>query len=131
VVTFDTTYSTNRYSMPLGPFIGVNHHRHNIYFGCALIRDEKKTTFVWLFETWLQAMGGKHPNAIITYQDPAMKAAIAIVFPNAIHRFCQWHIMRKARDHLGILYGSIPEFKYEMRAIIDYSWTILEFEKNW
>jgi hypothetical protein len=59
-----------------------------------------------------------------------MKAAIAIVFPNAIHRFCQWHIMRKARDHLGILYGSIPEFKNEMRAIIDYSWTILEFEKN-
>lgn len=45
VVTFDTTYSTNRYSMPCGPFIGVNHHRQTIYFGCAIIRDEKKKTF--------------------------------------------------------------------------------------
>jgi hypothetical protein len=26
VVTFDTTYQTNKYSMPLAPFIGVNHH---------------------------------------------------------------------------------------------------------
>jgi zinc finger SWIM domain-containing protein 3 len=36
VVTFDTTYQTNKYSMPLAPFIGVNHHRHSIFFGMAL-----------------------------------------------------------------------------------------------
>jgi MULE transposase domain len=32
VVTFDTTYNTNRYNMPLAPFIGCNHHRHLIFF---------------------------------------------------------------------------------------------------
>jgi zinc finger SWIM domain-containing protein 3 len=26
VITFDTTYNTNRYCMPLAMFIGVNHH---------------------------------------------------------------------------------------------------------
>jgi hypothetical protein len=26
VITFDTTYNTNRYNMPLAPFIGCNHH---------------------------------------------------------------------------------------------------------
>jgi FAR1 DNA-binding domain/MULE transposase domain len=70
VVTFDTTYNTNKYSMPLAPFLGANHHRHTIFFGCALIRDEKKMTFVWLLQIWLKAMGGSHPKAIITDQDP-------------------------------------------------------------
>jgi MULE transposase domain len=31
VVTFDTTYNTNRYNMSLAPFIGCNHHRHSIF----------------------------------------------------------------------------------------------------
>jgi len=26
VVTFDTTYLTNKYDMPFAPFVGVNHH---------------------------------------------------------------------------------------------------------
>ena len=26
VVTFDTTYLTNKYEMPFAPFVGVNHH---------------------------------------------------------------------------------------------------------
>ncbi|KAM3744770.1 hypothetical protein ACB098_06G076600 [Castanea mollissima] len=52
VVTFDTTYKTNKY-------------------------DETEQTFVWLFETWLQAMWGKEPKSIITDQDLAMGAAIA------------------------------------------------------
>lgn len=47
-----------------------------------IIRDEKKNTFEWLFETWLKVMGGKHPKAIITDQDPSMKAEIERVFPN-------------------------------------------------
>lgn len=33
VVTFDTTYQTNKYCMPLAPFIGTSPHRHSIFFG--------------------------------------------------------------------------------------------------
>jgi MULE transposase domain len=62
VVTFDTTYNTNKYSMHMAPFIDVSHHQHSIFFGCALIRDEKKTIFFWLFQIWLDAMGGKKPK---------------------------------------------------------------------
>ncbi|VVA38034.1 PREDICTED: FAR1-RELATED SEQUENCE, partial [Prunus dulcis] len=61
VVTFDTTYRTNRYDMPFAPFTGVNHHLQSIQFGCALLQDETEVTFLWLFETWLEAMGGRHP----------------------------------------------------------------------
>lgn len=131
VVTFDTTYMTNKYSMPFAPFIGVNHHRQSIFFGCALIRDETANTFCWLFRTWLEAMLGIHPKAIITDQDPAMKKAIEIVFPNTIHRCCQWHVMRKAREHLGVLYSTKIGFEEALKDCINYSLTVEEFENEW
>ncbi|XP_075669820.1 protein FAR1-RELATED SEQUENCE 5-like [Castanea sativa] len=37
VVTFDTTYKTNKYHMPFAPFTGLNHHCQSILFGCALL----------------------------------------------------------------------------------------------
>jgi hypothetical protein len=82
VVTFDTTYLTNKYEMPFAPFVGVNHHGQSIPFGAPLISSEDTMTFVWLFETWLKCMKGKAPRAIITDQDRAMKSAINKVFPN-------------------------------------------------
>jgi MULE transposase domain/FAR1 DNA-binding domain/SWIM zinc finger len=131
VLVFDTTYNTNRYSMPCSPFIGLNHHWISIFFGCALIRDEGADTFKWLFQTFLKAMNGKHPTAIITDQDPAMRVAIADVFPKTKHRSCQWHVMRKARDKLGILYSQKKGFEENLQACINLSLTIDEFENQW
>jgi hypothetical protein len=56
VVTFDTTYLTNKYEIPFAPFVGVNHHGQSILFGVVLISKENTETFVWLFETWLKCM---------------------------------------------------------------------------
>uniref|UniRef100_J3KXX0 SWIM-type domain-containing protein n=1 Tax=Oryza brachyantha TaxID=4533 RepID=J3KXX0_ORYBR len=131
VVTFDTTYQTNIYSMPLAPFLGVSHHRHTISFGWALLRLEDAPNFCWLFKTWLEAMYGKHPSAIITDQDPAMKKAIVLIFPKTKHRCCQWHVMRKARDHLGLLYSQMEGFKEELQAVINRSLTVVAFERDW
>lgn len=33
IITFDTTYLTNKYDMPFAPFVGVNHHGHSILLG--------------------------------------------------------------------------------------------------
>ena len=85
VVTFDTTYLTNKYDMPFAPFVGVNHHGQSILFGAALISRENTEIFLWLFETWLKCMNGRSPNAIITNQDRAMKGTINMVFSNAQH----------------------------------------------
>jgi len=92
MVTFDTTYLTNKYEMSFAPFVGVNHHGQSILLGATLILSEHTASFVWLFETWLKCMKGRAPRAIITDQDRAMKNAINKVFPNARHRFCLWHI---------------------------------------
>ncbi|KAL6566440.1 hypothetical protein OROGR_002055 [Orobanche gracilis] len=98
VITFDTTYLTNKYDMPFAPFVGVNHHGQSVLLGCALLSNEDTTTFVWLFKTWLECMRGCSPNAIIT---KAMRKAIEIVFPEARHRWCLWHLMKKVPEKLG------------------------------
>ncbi|XP_078150381.1 protein FAR1-RELATED SEQUENCE 5-like [Carex rostrata] len=131
VVTFDTTYQTNKYNMPFAPFIGVNHHRQSILFGMALLKCEMADNFCWLFKTFLEAMYDKHPSAIITDQDPAMKKAIELIFPTTVHRCCQWHIMRKARERFAKLYHEKAGFEDELKATIIRSKTVSDFEKRW
>ena len=94
-VSFDTTYMTNKYRLPFAPFVGITGHAQTCLFGCAFLHDETAETFKWVFETFLESMGGKHPRSIITDQDKAMKAAIPEVFPNTRHRNCLFHIKNK------------------------------------
>ncbi|XP_020082392.1 protein FAR1-RELATED SEQUENCE 5-like [Ananas comosus] len=76
-------------------------------------------------------MFGQHPKAIIIDQDPAMKKAIEQVFPQTVHRCCEWHVMRKAREHLGLVYSTKEGFQKELFSCIDGSITIEEFEMRW
>nr|CAD1837280.1 unnamed protein product [Ananas comosus var. bracteatus] len=46
---------------------------------------DNENEFQWSYEPEIEAMFGVHPKAIITDQDPAMKKAIGIVFPNTVH----------------------------------------------
>lgn len=144
VVTFDSTYLTNKYSMPFCPFVGINHHGQSILFGCALVASETIETFTWVFKTWLQCMGDAAPLGIITDQDAAMKAAIAEVLPDTYHRLCIWHVMQKMPKKLGgyehcqeiskifrrIVYESLREEQFEN----DYKDMILKYNlhnNNW
>ncbi|KAK8916537.1 Protein FAR1-RELATED SEQUENCE 5 [Platanthera zijinensis] len=65
VITFDTTYGTNNAASPLGVFLGLNHHQEAMVFGGALLYDETIESFIWLFETFLEAMNDKKPMTIM------------------------------------------------------------------
>ena len=41
MLSFDTTYDTNRYKMIFAPFTGLDNHRPCISFGAAFFSDEK------------------------------------------------------------------------------------------
>ncbi|XP_040996090.1 protein FAR-RED IMPAIRED RESPONSE 1-like [Juglans microcarpa x Juglans regia] len=131
VVTFDTTYLTNRYGMPFAPFVGVNHHGQSILLGAGLISSEDTETFVWLFQTWLKCMDGIAPKAIITDQDRAMKNAIAIVFPESRHRLCLWHILKKVPEKLSSYASYKSGMKNALMKCVYDTHTIDEFEKSW
>ncbi|CAH9119579.1 unnamed protein product [Cuscuta europaea] len=130
VITFDTTYLVNGYDMPFAPFVGVNHHGQSILLGCGLISSEDTDTFMWLFKTWLDCMEGCAPMGIITDQDRAMQNVIKIVFLNAKHRWCLWHIMKKVPEKLGGLAQKDDILDALHECIYD-SQYVQEFEHKW
>lgn len=46
IVSFDTTYDTNRYKMIFVPFIGLDNHRFSVTFGAAFLGDKKAESFM-------------------------------------------------------------------------------------
>ncbi|XP_074328053.1 protein FAR1-RELATED SEQUENCE 5-like [Apium graveolens] len=131
VVTFDSTYRTNRYDMPFIPITGVNHHYQNIFFGFALVRDEKETSYRWVLNTWLEAVDNKPPITIITDQDIALSNSIAEVMPNTNHTYCTCHISSKFSEKLSTLYTQYLEFKTDFNACIYKLFSPKEFEGRW
>jgi zinc finger SWIM domain-containing protein 3 len=87
VIVFDSMYRVNRYNLPFITFIGVNHRRSAIVFGCDILSDETMVSYVWLLKALLQAMHQKHPKSVITDGDVAMVGG-NIVMPDADHRLC-------------------------------------------
>ncbi|KAK9221741.1 hypothetical protein WN944_010170 [Citrus x changshan-huyou] len=101
----------------------------SIQFDCVLLQDETEVTFQWLFETWLEAMGGRPPFYIITDQDLAMKRAIVTVFPNTHHRLCLWHIKKKFAEKLSHVYFKKSRFKIGLKKCIMSTYKVEEFEE--
>lgn len=130
VVTFDTTYLTNKYDMPFAPFVGVNHHGESILLGCGLICSETTVNFVWLFRTWLTCMSDIAPHGIITDQDRAMQNAIEIVFPTTKHRWCLWHVMKKLPEKFGS-HNEYKSIKSNLQRVVYDTQNSAEFEQEW
>ncbi|XP_022852925.1 protein FAR1-RELATED SEQUENCE 5-like [Olea europaea var. sylvestris] len=126
VVTFDTTYLTNKYNMPFAPFVGVNHHGQSTLLSCGLVSNE----YVWCFRTWLECMNGQAPNGIITDQDRAMQNAIQIVFPKAKHRLSLWHILKKFPEKFGYHIAKGP-IMHARHVLVYDTLSCEEFEDGW
>ena len=118
LITFNTTYSTNRDTRPLGVFLGLNYHRETVVFGGALLYDETIESFVWLFETFLEAMSEKNPITIFTYQDASMSTVIKVVMPKTYHALCSWHMWQNTKKHLGHLLKNESQFNDDFLACI-------------
>uniref|UniRef100_A0A803MSB5 Zinc finger PMZ-type domain-containing protein n=1 Tax=Chenopodium quinoa TaxID=63459 RepID=A0A803MSB5_CHEQI len=129
IITFDTTFSTNRYRMPFSPFVGVNHHGKSIVFSSALISHEDSKTFVWVFRQWLECMG-KPPTGILTDQCRAIGKAVEKVFPKVPHRICLWHLLQNAAKSLGS-HAKWKEIDVAIRAAVHDFLDPDEFDEAW
>ena len=62
------------------------------------------TAYEWIFRCTLEAIGGVQPKVIFTDSDPAVIAAIQVIYPQAYHLLCIYHIVenvkRKAKSKL-------------------------------
>ncbi|KAL6623021.1 hypothetical protein ACP70R_032900 [Stipagrostis hirtigluma subsp. patula] len=129
-VSFDTTFSTNRYNMPFAPIVGINGNGNNILFGCALLENQKADTFGWLFKAFLEVMNGKKPALIMTDQDSAMRSSIKEILPGTLHRLCVWHIWRNIVKHCSFLFSQKKGMEKELKDLIYDTLSIQEFEEG-
>ncbi|GLT42055.1 hypothetical protein SLA2020_160770 [Shorea laevis] len=127
-IVFDTSYRKGNCVLPFATFVGVNHHKQPVLLGCALIANESKESFTWLFRTWLRAMSGCHPKSIIADQDVAIQQAIADVLPGTHHRFSMWQFRAKERENLRSM---SDEFRYEYEKCIYHGQSTVEFDTAW
>ncbi|XP_074297074.1 protein FAR-RED IMPAIRED RESPONSE 1-like [Silene latifolia] len=111
-VSFDPTYSTNKYSMVLTPFTVVEHHKRSVTFCGALIAREDNESFNWVFSWFLQAMGGKEPEYIIIDQDLGIIKSVPLIFKT------RWHIMNKVPGKFGVSRSDYSDFMSKLNEII-------------
>ncbi|KAM0882704.1 hypothetical protein ACQ4PT_032126 [Festuca glaucescens] len=74
---------------------------------------------------------GKKPQLILTDQDSAMRNAISLVFPDAFHRFCIWHILKNLRENMSSYMAEREGMEDIIVGLIMDSLTIVEFETGW
>ncbi|RYR03430.1 hypothetical protein Ahy_B06g082378 [Arachis hypogaea] len=130
VISFDTTYNTNRYNLVCGSFVGVNHHGQSTLLGCSLMKNEEIESFKWLFQCWLRCMGGNAPKGFLTDQCASIKRALEACIPTTIHRWCIWHIMKKIPSKLNG-YKGYADIEQEMSQVVWNSHSKDSFDRNW
>ncbi|XP_042036907.1 protein FAR1-RELATED SEQUENCE 5-like [Salvia splendens] len=117
IVSFDKTYSTNRYCMIFAPFTGKDNHGRPVTFAVGLLSKENVNSFSWLFNQFVKCMVVA-PKLIVTDQDLRMKVAIEEVLVNTRHRWCMWHVMNKVADKLPKNMLGSEELKKELNACV-------------
>lgn len=131
VITLDVTYLQHcRASLPLATLLGVNNHGHLVLLGCGLLSEDSKENYVWLLKRWLSCMNGKAPEAITTSYSDVVAEAVAEVLPNARHRFCFWHILKKLQENVGRTHEK-EAICSRFKDVVYDTVTLTDFEKEW
>ena len=95
VVSFDNTYNTNRFKLPLFQATGQTCLGTVFNAAFGLIDNERKAGFLFLTQSMRQ-LARQHsirePDVIITDFDKQMKAALNDVFPDVQQQLCIHHI---------------------------------------
>lgn len=131
VVCFNTTFKTNNEERPLALFVGTNHHKQSIVFGVALLFDETTTSFEWLFETFIKAMGDKKSKTFLIDQCVAMTNALSSVLPETYHRLCVWHMFQNAVERLHHIFRNNVNFISAFKSCVYDCDNAKEFESTW
>jgi hypothetical protein len=60
-----------------------------------------------------------------------MENVIRALFPQTIHWFYRWHMLKKYKDQLNQMYDQHPKLKDKLISVINYSLNPEQFEATW
>ncbi|KJZ70946.1 hypothetical protein HIM_09650 [Hirsutella minnesotensis 3608] len=95
IVSFDNTYNTNRFKLPLFQVTGQTCLKSVINAAFGLIDNERREGFQFLTEA-VKELSDRHgiplPDVVITDYDKAMKEALDSQYPDSQQQLCIHHI---------------------------------------
>ena len=97
VMSVDDTHGVVRYKMTLFDIIGIDSDGKTVLLGQALLDSKDTEAYEWVFEQLKQLLPGLTPIAIMSDGDPAIAAAVKLVFPETQHLLCIWHLESELR----------------------------------
>nr|KAJ0225727.1 hypothetical protein LSAT_V11C100031950 [Lactuca sativa] len=131
VISFDATFRTNKYGMIFVPFTAIDNHKRSINMGASLLSNESIESYRWLLEDFLKAHV-KHPQLVLTDQDPTILQAVEAIFPTSNHRLCMWHIMKKLQAKVSTDFLKNTDFRKRFTKLV---WNVYiepeVFESRW
>src|SRR3954463_1117037 len=64
-------------------------------------------------------------------QCPSMAVAIKSTLIGTLHKLCRWHILKKYKDHLSLLYKAYETSKDELTSVLNHPLMPSEFKRAW
>nr|GEV14008.1 hypothetical protein [Tanacetum cinerariifolium] len=93
VLIIDATYKTNIYNMPFVQIVGVTSTDKTFCIAFVFISEEKMDNYKWALEHIKLTLNKyMHPHVIVTDRELTLIKACRIVFSQANHLLCRWHI---------------------------------------
>ncbi|CAG8790622.1 12157_t:CDS:2, partial [Racocetra fulgida] len=131
IVLLDSTAKMNRHSMILCVIILIDNHNRSRLVATAVVSDETKDTYIWIFENIIKATGGLAPRLLYTDADPVMIAAVDSCLPMTKHHFCLFHIHKNLEKHFLGKYHDNWKKIFNDFCYVRNSRSELVFEKRW
>jgi transposase-like protein len=92
--------------MALSLFVGIDNNFKTRVLAQALTKYETQADYIWILHCTLKATNDLSPLVLYTDGDPAMLAAVQVVYPQTRHLLCIYHIMENIKKKAKALLRS-------------------------
>lgn len=136
VLLMDCTYKVNRYKMPLLVINGVTALNTTFFVGFAFLSSERTADYTWVLTQLKQLyeeIDASNPKVILTDCERGLINASRLVFPDAQHLLCIWHVDKNVLSNCHKDFATKEEWEtfYIDWHKVMYARTSAEYEARW